>query len=124
MGSIGTYKGVEVYEVKGQYNAIKESLENPSIITCYWVTSVRAKMYKHGVPFGELVDTGNGLRVELLEEKKEEPKPKKEEVPKKEPKRFTTPVVSTPDVSIDEYFAEARRSIDNILSGLLEVKLD
>ena len=121
MGSIGTYKGVEVYEVKGQYNAIKESLENPSIITCYWITSTRAKMYRHGVPFGELVDTGNGLRVELLEEKKEEPKPKKEEPKKEESKRFTTPVVPT---LIDEFFVEARKNIDAILNGLLEVKLD
>lgn len=119
MGSLGTYKGVKVFEVRGQHAAIKESLENPSIITCYWITSTRAKMYRHGMPFGELVDTGDDiLRVELLEEKKEEPK---KEVPKEEPKKFTTSVVPTP---IDEYFAEARRSIDNILNGLLEVKLD
>jgi hypothetical protein len=119
MGSLGTYKGVEVYEVGGQYAAIKESLENPSIITCYWITSTRAKMYRHGVPFGELVDTGDDiLRVELLEEKKKE-EPKKavsKEVPKEEPKESTVPT------SIDEYFVEAKRNIDDILNGLLEVK--
>lgn len=118
MGSIGTYKGVKVLEAKGQYAAIKESLENPSIITCYWITSNRAKMYRHGVLFGELVDTGDDiLRVELLEEKKEE-EPKKK-VPKEEPKESTTSTVPT---SIDEYFIETKRSIDDILAGLLEVK--
>ena len=54
------------------------------------------------MPFGNLVDTGNSPRVELLEEKKEE-EPKKEvpkKVPKEEPKEFTTSVIPTPDVSI------------------------
>lgn len=111
MGSLGTYKGVKVFEVRGQHAAIKESLENPSIITCYWITSTRAKMYRHGVPFGELVDTGDDvLRVELLEEKKKE-EPKKV-VPKEVPK----------EESIDNYFIEAKRNIDDILNELLAVE--
>ena len=72
-------------------------------------------MYRHGVSFGELVDTGDDvLRVELLEEKKKEEEPKKvvpKEVPKEEPKE-----------SIDNYFMEAKRNIDDILNELLEVK--
>ena len=39
MRSIGIYKGTKVYEVERQYAAIKESLENSFIITCYWITS-------------------------------------------------------------------------------------